>query len=573
MKANSIISRMVSIILFLFLISCHKDEIVNLKNENSNLINIKKLYELKILLLKEKDRNNLIDTIEKLDSKYLIHFEEGEITQIDTSFIKEFKIRKADWRILFIYNDRDSLISYYKGNYYSIDEKNIVLDPYKNSPLTALVKFKTPVRGKISISVLGKPSGGITISKYFSDFNDYHELQILGLYPDFENIIEIKFYSNSGKIRNIKLVSIKTDKISNIPNIVINKNILNPSDNGIYYISDLKLGFDQKGEVRWAYTGNAKYLFPKLKNGNLIITLELNSIMYHCKSFYEITMLGQIIKEYIVPNYTHHDIKELPNGNFLVLTNSKMISTTSDTNQEDMVVEMDRSSGEIIKEFNFSNILDPTRTKLPSSRTNDWLHINCAYYDETDNSLVISSRSQCAIIKIDYNTSNIKWILANHYGWNNNLANHLLKPVDANGQGLNVSGLDFWPYGQHAPKKLANNDILLYDNGDYRNYYDDTNTLENSYSRAVEYKIDENNMTVQLVWQYTYGKIIFTAVTGFVDQFINSGNRLICFMSGSNNSPKIIEIDNKDQLIFDANINSGSNYYRAYKFALYDNIE
>ncbi|MHC1704325.1 MAG: aryl-sulfate sulfotransferase [Tenuifilaceae bacterium] len=574
MKSKSIVIVIVLTISLLFVISCNKDEISNLKNENSTLININKLYELKILLLKEKDSNNLIDTIEKQDNKYLIHFEEGEIVQIDTSFIKEFEIRKADWRIRFIYNDSDSLISYYKGNSYSFDEKNIVLDPYKNSPLTALIKLKTPVLGKISISVLGKSSNGITISKSFNEFSDYHELPILGLYQDYDNIIEVKLYSSSGKIRNTKLVSIKTNKIMNIPSITINKNMLNPADNGIFYISDLKIGLDQKGDVRWVYTGDAKYLFPKLINGNLIVSSNLNSIMYHSKSFYEITMLGQIIKEYIVPNYTHHDIRELPNGNFLVVTNSKVFSMTSDTNQEDMVVEMNRSSGEIVKEFNFSNILDPTRTKLPSSRPNDWLHVNCAYYDETDNSLVISGRSQSAIVKIDYNTSNIKWILANHYGWNTNLTTHLLKPVDANGQNLNVSNLDFWPYGQHAPRKIANKHILLYDNGDYRNYYDDPNTPQNSYSRAVEYKIDEQNMTVQLVWQYTSNKNIFTAFTGFIDQLSNTGNRLICYMAPSDNSPKIVEIDNNDQVIFDANINSGGvNYYRTYKFALYDNIE
>jgi arylsulfate sulfotransferase len=242
-----------------------------------------------------------------------------------------------------------------------------------------------------------------------------------------------------------------------------------------------------------------------------------------------------------------------------------------------VVSEIDRFSGSIIKTWDFNRIIDPTRTTLPDAQVPlDWFHMNRVFYNATDNSIIVSSRSQSAVIKIDYQTSEIKWILSNPNFWNDQLSKYLLTPVNSEGAKIDVSSIDFWPYGQHHPWQLSNGNILLYDDGDYRGYYDDSGVPEKSYSRAVEYKIDEVNKTIELVWSFDNNKSMFTEFTGSVEQFNSTNTRMIGYMDGANaigQAPKILEIDSQNNTVFEVNIDVGNFYYRAIKMDLYDGID
>ncbi len=280
-------------------------------------------------------------------------------------------------------------------------------------------------------------------------------------------------------------------------------------------------------------------------------------------------MLGQVVKQFHVPDGFHHEIREMQNGNFLVASH-----TNGDFLLEDVMVELNRATGQVVKSWDFTKILDPLRKGLPDVTTGDWLHINGAYFDNSDNSIVVSGRSQSSVIKVDYNTGAIKWILSHPSGWTEAWQPFLLKPIDAAGNALDTKGIDFWTYGQHNPQALEGNRILLYDNGDYRNYYDDNSKPQKSYSRMVEYKIDESNKTVQLVWSYDHNKEVFTPYTGSIQQ-TGPHSRLVGFMWGSSNSPKIVEVDKNKQIMFEANLNLGSSstYYRTFKYDLYSGID
>jgi arylsulfate sulfotransferase len=335
----------------------------------------------------------------------------------------------------------------------------------------------------------------------------------------------------------------------------------------VYLVTSLRLGFDQTGEVRWAYTPDSSphlSFMSKLVNGNMLAVSPSGTAIT------EITMLGQIIKTYAVPNAIHHDIIEMPTGNFLVTT-----SSNNGVSIEDVIVEIDRTSGAIVKTWDLYKILDPSRKALPDTGSNDWLHMNSLFFDASDKSIIFSSRSQSAVVKIDYGTGAVKWILGNPNFWNQSLSKYLFTPVDATGKPLDVSSQDFWPYGQHAASRLQNGNILLYDDGDFRNYYDNANVPQVSYSRAVEYAIDEQAKTIRLVWKFDNNKTQFTPYTGFVQNLSNS-NRIIAYMDGSGNGstgPKIVEIDNNNQILFDADINPGSFYYRGLKVDIYQGIK
>ena len=138
----------------------------------------------------------------------------------------------------------------------------------------------------------------------------------------------------------------------------------------------------------------------------------------------------------------------------------------------------------------------------------NWAHVNSVDYDPSDDSIIISSRHQSALMKIGRDKE-VKWILAPSEGWKNGLEKKLLKPVDKDGRPLKCSstgdcegGFDF-TYTQHAawPRASKNGTIVVFDNGQVR-HYEQPALPEMNYSRVVEYKIDPKTMTVKQTWAY-----------------------------------------------------------------------
>ena len=506
-------------------------------------------------------------TLSKIDfsaTQYVLTFEEGEQIRIDRLLIHEIEFDSLRWLADFHFHDQSSQQVNFIGKL-NLSGSDVILNPYLTCPLAAMAKFETPVKGMFKIIIHGKAPGGVTIVKSYDHFSEFHELPILGLYESLENKVEFVFMNKNGEARCSKVAIISTPEIQDKPafEIQIIKEHSTTEYQGLYFISNLRLAFDQAGEIRWYYNGEGRSFFGKLRNGNFVISTEDN--LY----FHEVTMTGQLVKKYYVPNQLHHEIVELPWGNFLVAAHSP-----PGPPNEDVVVEIDRNSGAVVKTWDFNTILDPSRQTLPSTQAGDWLHVNAMYYDESDNSFVICGRSQSAVIKIDYATSTIKWILSNHNHWTQEFQPYLLHPVDALGNAVAENGIDFWPYGPHATQKLPNGNLLLYDNGDYRGFYDNPDVPQESYTRAVEYKIDAHQKTVQLVWQFDNSKTVFTKFTGYVQNLPGTNTRLMAYMWVTPQTPRILEIDANDKVIFDAMMNPGKvSYYRTMKFDLYEGID
>ena len=170
--------------------------------------------------------------------------------------------------------------------------------------------------------------------------------------------------------------------------------------------------------------------------------------------------------------------------------------------------------------------------------SSDWLHMNGLAYDPSDNSIIVSGKNQ-GLIKISWEDE-LRWIMAPKKGWGVSGRNgdgfdtnpYLLtavnsegKPYDTKVQNGEESASDFdFPWGQHAPEVLSNGNIILYDNGFSRNF-----TQKVNYSRAVEYEVNKENMTVEQKWQYgkERGPKFFSMLISDVDYLPNSKNILV----------------------------------------------
>src|SRR5699024_1183234 len=69
---------------------------------------------------------------------------------------------------------------------------------------------------------------------------------------------------------------------------------------------------------------------------------------------------------------------------------------------------------------------------------------NAIWYDNSDNSILVSGRSQDLIMKMSYPDAEIKWILAEDEEWPEEYDEYLLEPIN------DVK----FPAGQHAMKIL-----------------------------------------------------------------------------------------------------------------------
>jgi len=229
---------------------------------------------------------------------------------------------------------------------YTIDNPNIILNPYDASPLTALVIFKTEENVTPTVTIKGKDE--LSTFTHTFDENKEHYLPIYGLYADTENEIIIE-YNEDGKKINKKL-TIKTDKLPD--NMVLPDSVKadkSKLSNDLYFFTPSSIGYtsayDVNGDVRWYLTNYALWDNTRLENGHLMVSTErLVNAPYYMTGLYEIDLLGKIYVEYSLPGGYHHDYFELENGNILVASDDfgNEFGTV-----EDYIVELDRKTGEI----------------------------------------------------------------------------------------------------------------------------------------------------------------------------------------------------------------------------------
>lgn len=448
----------------------------------------------------------------------------------------------------------------------------VYLDPYDIAPLSALITFKTDNKVASKITIKGQ-NGSEDLVNNFEEASE-HYVPVFGLYPDSNNIIILEY----GDLR--EEITIKTDKLPDdfsIPlDTYINEDYKNILNDEFYFVTPASKGYtsayDINGNVRWYLSENLVWEIRYLNNGNLVLSNEkVINPPYYTTGFYELSMLGKIEREYIVPGGYHHDLAELPNGNFIVASDKFEHNTV-----EDYLVEIERSTGKVIKEIDLKNILEVEGGKSENWIDFDWFHNNSVFYDEKTNSITLSGRHQDSVVNIDYETLEINYIVGDSDDYSEEFKKNFLTPTE----NTEMS------YAQHAAKILPNGDLFVFDNGINRskNYVDYLPAKDN-YSRGVIYSIDEEKRTVTQVYQYgkERGSDYFSSYVSDVDYLaenhylIHSGG--VAFNNGEilNSPPGLNEHTDlrsytsevyNNELIFELLL--PNNFYRAEKMSIYN---
>ena len=285
----------------------------------------------------------------------------------------------------------------------------------------------------------------------------------------------------------------------------------------------------------------------------------------------EFTFEGETIWEEPNDEFLHHDMIQLPNGNYLgiVETNSIGPIPVGDWTPlfqglgfqadgvtiefpwiGDKLVEWDKNTKEVVwswSVFDHYNMIDfdqygGTWNQAYQDFHYDWTHVNAVIFDEAESALYISTRHLSRITKINYPSGNIDWNLG-----------HTMASGDVSLG--NEIGFSF----QHSIQKLENGNILTFDNGNLAPEFRGTN---NPVSRAIEISIDGNN--AELVWTYELPNELFGFASGNTQKLEND-NVLITTVGGGGRS---LEVNSNGDIVWEAHYNlslpSGA-VYRAHR--------
>ncbi len=198
-------------------------------------------------------------------------------------------------------------------------------------------------------------------------------------------------------------------------------------------------------------------------------------------------------------NLDGHDIHYLDNGHFLVMSYDPQIIDMSQYvlggNPNAIVIglviqEVDNEENVYFqwRSWDHFQITDATDDINLLASNIDYVHGNALEID-TDGNVLLSSRHLDEITKINFETGEIMYrfgLLAR----NNQFA---------------ISNDPFGFSHQHDVRVLANGNITIFDNG---------NLHPAPFSQALEYSIDENNMTANRVWYYQEDPNVYGAATG-----------------------------------------------------------
>ncbi|MCI9105083.1 MAG: aryl-sulfate sulfotransferase [Lachnospiraceae bacterium] len=377
-----------------------------------------------------------------------------------------------------------------RGNY-TAENPLVQLNPYLISPLTALILFYTDTAQEIQVTVKGKnPQGDIL---HVFPRSRKHVLPVYGLYPDYENMVELRL--SGGEITTVKIRTEPLPKEVPCPTLCKGSKE-HMGDNVIFLTQTSKadaLACDYNGDVRWYLTINVSFDLKRLRNGHLLTgTDRLIRLPYYVSGVYEMGVHGKIYKEFRLPGGYHHDTFEMEDGNILMLSQEPDGQTV-----EDWLVLVERKTGNILKTWDYKKILpyECETTYSGSGSAHDWFHNNAVWYDKKTNSITLSGRHQDAIINIDYDSGDLNWIIGDPDGWPENyVEKYFFTPV----------GDDFeWSYEQHGVVVCPDGDIMMFDNGHYRSKKKENYMpASQSYSRGVKYQIDQKKRTIRQIWQY-----------------------------------------------------------------------
>ncbi len=331
-------------------------------------------------------------------------------------------------------------------------------------------------------------------------------------------------------------------------------NLNEPAD-GNLYVANMQFEATQAGAYRMVLDKSGNLLFAQAAGPSFVQDFKPgpnNTYSYFDAATFRIYFLNssfQVFDSIEAANGYQtdgHELRYTPEGGYMILA---INYTTVDMREisggdssaivfEDVIQEFDKEKNLIFEWHSLDHfkITDAIGENLLEPVI-DFCHANALEFD-TDGNILMSCRHMDEITKINRETGAIMWRL----GGQNNQFTFLNDTVGFS--------------HQHDIRLTDKGTFTMFDNGNYHH-------ASSTYSRAVEYKIDQVNKTVNQVWEYRHQPDVFGIAMGSVQRLAN-GNTLIGW--GACDNVTVTEVNTLDHPVFELIMGDQNYTYRAYKY-------
>lgn len=547
----------------------------------------------------QEQAGNLIVSVDNQDTLINIIYDSGNSITICSDSLITFDIDSTESALNILMADSSTYSGYYFNGNLDIELESI-LNPTSYAPLSAQLNIVSEIDGYVHLHIIGQDGPYSDVHKDYDEIQSVHQLQVLGLYFDYQNQIVVEYFSRNDLLLFMDTIIMEIEAFDmGLPDVYIDVNNVEAMAPGFQLISHLNTWpnmpfmIDPYGKVRFLFDWRSH---PELSNLLFDVGMErlANGNYYFgdiaTDEAYEVDVMGEVINSWPLPDLEyHHNIFEKPDYNFLLTCESENSQhLEGGLTVEDRILEMDRGTGAAVKLWDVRYLLDETRTTFVDFSGNyfkDWAHLNAVIYDSNDNTIIFSARHQSTLCKVNYQDE-VQWIISPRVDFGTNRQGQDLEPfyltaVDPNGipygedvqnGSENIEEFE-WPWYQHAVKLIGPNRILCFDNGNNRNF----SSSPNPYSRAVIYNIDPVDMTIQQEWTYgrELGSDTYSNCCSDADFLAEQNHIIFSPGKGTDNQNgeggRVIEVDytTKD-VIFEAQLNSGGiTHHRTERLTIY----
>ena len=310
---------------------------------------------------------------------------------------------------------------------------------------------------------------------------------------------------------------------------------------------------DKDGREIWN-SGNDDFVYYSTNHNGNILGCTLAPGTQNNLPGSEMTFDGEIIWSEPNDDFLHHDMIQLPNGNYLGIIETSSLGvipvggwtslfqglgfqadgiTIEFPWVGDELVEWDKDTKEIVWSWSVFDHYDMsdydqiggTWTEAYISLHYDWTHVNAVIFDEEESCLYISTRHLSRITKIDYPSGEVIW----------NLGRDMPSGDVTLGNDL---GFSF----QHSLQKLDNGNLITFDNGNLAPEFRGT---DQPVSRAIEIEIEGQEASIP--WSYELAPELFGFASGNA-QKLDNGNVLLTTVGGGGRS---LEVDPNGNVIWE----------------------
>jgi arylsulfate sulfotransferase len=403
--------------------------------------------------------------------------------------------------------------------------------------------FSKPVSATFDKSWLGRPGRYDNPRKRFS-------FPVFGLYADYSNAVTLKATFSDGSSHTERL-DIPTARYAGPAAVYGAPNILKArsADSPGFDFLMIKNGvgtpavIDTDGNLRWAGAGMADS-FSSVFAGDAFVVGSGNS-----PDLYRLDFNGSFTASRLTdPTFTnvHHDVSVGKTGYLIepdVLDNG--------VRKIESVVAEVAASGQVLKQWDLGAIFRRTMQAGGDNPANfvrdgeDWFHMNSAIYSAADNSLLVSSRENF-VVKLDYDTGNIKWILGD------TTKHWYVSYPSLRALALNLTSGNA-PIGQHSLSITADGSLLLFNNGlTSLHHPPGTSSGANRlFSFPSRYAIDEQARTAREVWKFQREPAMYSDICSSVYEG-SAGKHLVAYsVADGRTHARLVGVDAAGAVAFD----------------------